>query len=142
MPVILTGDTVYLVPRTLGCARECWQQPQCTVVRIAPPNITVRLPDGREITTHEHNAVHRLPGGQRSPKKSPESGPGSAAKSAGRKPAKSAPEKVPGKVAEFEDVPMFDIPAAISTGPAPVRDDGRTPTGPAGPTTARREGRP
>jgi hypothetical protein len=54
---ILSGQAVVLVPRTPGCARECWSQPTCVVVSIAPPEVTVRLPDGREITTREHNVV-------------------------------------------------------------------------------------
>lgn len=58
---IREGDKGWLRPRTLGCARECWQQPAVTVLRLSLADVTVRLPDGREISTARDNFTHAAP---------------------------------------------------------------------------------
>lgn len=55
------GEDAYLTPRTLGCASACWSQPKVTVLTIAEPYVTVRLPDGTEITVHADNVRRTQP---------------------------------------------------------------------------------
>jgi hypothetical protein len=63
--VIVTGEEVYLVPKTIGCASACWKQPKVTVVSTQDrPIIAVRLPDdlgGEVIRTHEDNLTGSRP---------------------------------------------------------------------------------
>jgi hypothetical protein len=65
LTVIVTGEALYLVPNTLGCASECWKRPQVTVVSTAQrPVIAIQLPDdlgGAVIHTHEDNLARTLP---------------------------------------------------------------------------------
>ncbi len=66
------GDEAQLEPRTLGCARECWDRPAVTVVEVGIVNITVRLGDGTEITTHRDNVARRTTRSPRSTTKTQE----------------------------------------------------------------------
>jgi len=58
---LLAGESVYLTPNTLGAPTAAWRQPKCVVVRVAQTQVTVRLDDGTEVTTHQNNVVRRLP---------------------------------------------------------------------------------
>ncbi len=53
------GDEAQLEPRTLGCARECWDRPAVVITEVSIVNITVRLASGQEITTHRDNVARR-----------------------------------------------------------------------------------
>jgi hypothetical protein len=55
------GEPAYLIPRTLGCASACWSQPKVTVVAITNTAVTVRLPDGTEISVHADNVRRTRP---------------------------------------------------------------------------------
>lgn len=57
----VAGDTAYLTPRTIGAPSAAWKEPRCTVVRVTTPEVTVRLADGTELTTHQDNVVSRRP---------------------------------------------------------------------------------
>jgi hypothetical protein len=61
--LIIRGESLYLVPKTLGCASVCWKQPKVTVVSTAKlPVIAVQLPDdlgGHVIETHADNLATR-----------------------------------------------------------------------------------
>jgi hypothetical protein len=57
------GQPAFLVPRTPGCASECWKQPRVKVVGVHDPYVTVKLPGrwGKQITTHGDNVVSHRP---------------------------------------------------------------------------------
>lgn len=58
---IYVGEKGWLRAKTLGCAQKCWQQPAVTVLSVNHAEVTVRLPDGREISTARDNFTHTRP---------------------------------------------------------------------------------
>lgn len=61
VPAIKVDDEVYLTPRTLGCPSAAWKEPHAVVIRIDGFQMTVRLDNGHEVTTHADNVVRRRP---------------------------------------------------------------------------------
>ncbi len=62
------GDAAYLIPRNPGAPRAAWSRPACVVVRVDPTEITVRLVDGTEVSTHRDNVTRTLPTEPRRPR--------------------------------------------------------------------------
>ncbi len=58
------GERAYLVARTRTAPSAAYRTPEVTVIRTAYPYLTVRLPDGAEVTTHTLNVTRTRPSGR------------------------------------------------------------------------------